>query len=57
MKQALKETKEERKIRKIQKKLRSAIRKSEELHSWGLGNYVIELKIKCRMNEEIIDLA
>lgn len=57
MKQAISQTKEERMLRKTQKKLRRAITRSEELDSWGLHNYVIELQIKCRMTEEIIELA
>ncbi|MFO0117861.1 MAG: hypothetical protein ACK521_09710 [bacterium] len=57
MKQAISQTKEERQLRKVQKKLRRAITKSQELDSWGIHNYVVEIQIKCRMTEEIIELA
>ena len=57
IKRALEQTKEERIVRKVEKKLRRALKKNEDLNGWGLGSYVIELQIKCRMTEEIIDLA
>lgn len=44
-------------LRKVQKKLRREIQKAEEYDEWGLHNYVISLQIKCRMTEEIVDLA
>jgi len=31
--------------------------KNEELNTWGFHNRIIEYKIKCRMNEDIIELA
>ena len=44
-------------VQVLQKRLREEITKNEEYGCWGFHNHIIEYKIKCRMTEDIIDLA
>ena len=53
----LKQTREEKAVQHLQKRLREAIAKNEEYNTWGWQNHLIEYKIKIRMTEDIIDLA
>ena len=53
----LKQTREEKQVQYLQKRLREAISKNEEYNTWGFHNHIVEYKIKIRMTEDIIDLA
>ena len=53
----MKQTREEKLIQVVQKRLRAAISEKEEYDTWGWQNHIMATQVKVRMTEDIIDLA
>ena len=47
----------EKKLAKIQKRLKVAIERNSELNSWGFHSHIISHIVKCRILEDVIDCA
>jgi hypothetical protein len=45
------------KVNEVEERLRLATEHRDELSQWGIGNLVIQYRIKCRAHERVIDLA
>ena len=56
-KQAVTVKKVERKVKQLEERVRKSIALQEELCTWGLGDAVITLTLKCRAMENLIDCA
>jgi hypothetical protein len=46
-----------KKVNEVEERLRLATERRDELSQWGIGNLVIQERIKCRAHERVIDLA
>lgn len=53
----IKTSKEAKMIKELETRIRDEIGRSGELQTWGMGNYVIEMRLRIRMTEDLIDLA
>ena len=51
------QTKTEKKMVKIQNRIKKETERNESLNIWGLSSYVISYTIKCRVLEDLIDCA
>lgn len=48
---------EEKRIHRIQKRIRTEMDRKAEFDTWGFVNHIIEHQMKVRMTEDIIDCA
>ena len=57
VKKELKHSKDNKKIKDLQRRIRVEMDRYGELHTWGMHNHIISYRVKVRMTEDIIDLA
>lgn len=47
----------EKKLVKVQKKLKNEIKRNDEFTTWGFHDYIISYVVKVRVLEDLIDCA